>query len=78
MKRYWCSGLVSVRIAWRLSSCARTVTVGIAIAAKSAANGRGESNGGGPISVISAARKGGSIIVTDNATTGNGANSARP
>jgi len=52
------------------------VTVGIAIAAKSAANGRGESSGGGPINVINAARKGGWIIATANAITGNDVNNA--
>jgi hypothetical protein len=52
--------------------------VGIAIAAKPAANGRDESSGGGPINVISAARKDGWIIATANATTGNGVNNAPP
>jgi hypothetical protein len=40
-------------------------------------NEQGASNGGGPINVISAVRKGGSIIVTGNATTGSDANNAR-
>jgi hypothetical protein len=50
--------------------------VGIAIAAQPAVNGRGESSGGGPINVISAARKDGWIIATANATIGKGANNA--
>ena len=68
MKLYCCSGPVFARIAWRRFSCVRTATVGIAIAVAAAASGRGESIGGGPINVISAARKDGSIIGTGSAS----------
>jgi hypothetical protein len=40
-------------------------------------NGPDASNVGGPINVINAARKGGWIIATGNATTGNDAKNAR-
>ncbi len=65
------------QIAWRPSFSARTATVDIAIAALNAANAPDASNGGGPINVINAARKGGWIIETGNATTGNDAKNAR-
>lgn len=61
-------GLVFARTAWRSSSFARTATEGTAIGAIYAADGRDASSGGAPISVISAARKGGSIIAS--ASTG--------
>ena len=49
----------------------------IAIAALDAATAPDASNGGGPINVINAARKGGWIIETGNATTGNDAKNGR-
>lgn len=71
-KRYCCSGLVFARTAWRPSSFARTATVGTAIAAMYAVDGRDASSGSAPINVISAARKGGSIIATASVSTGRG------